>query len=1241
MTSNKHSRNRQCHPKPHYSWWAGPATFLATLLALPVNAGVSIPSDPLTTGSRVAPNILFILDDSSSMGFTHMYRESGTQRISGGGVTSTPTGTNTTTGRGSDSSSSSHMYDLSHVTNTLYYNPAIDYEAWMQADKTRMTGGRTYTAAYGDDYRATAPDDLSQLSRYFYVLKNPGDDPSNASNYYRYEIVRGGGDILRSELGQASASGFTTVSIQNASGTLSSGTAVDRPMGNVPAGVSLEITVRNTTTGRGSRNLTYRVYSPSGQEVCGPVTVALGASHTCVVGRTESGVHVVRLQRSSNNNTSYNLAAQRYTSNACGGERSGNAWVNCISARPVLPNGQQRSLEAEKNNFATWYSYHRTRMKAAKAGASEAFASLDSRVRVGFDRINNQVNLPIGGTSYPNPVFRIPVDDGNDGRFVDTQLDNGGQISSKSDWYAELFGLNVSGVRYTPLRYSLDRAGKYFMRPDSRGPYGPQADLDQYSCRQNFAILTTDGYWNDAGRSPTFGGLPSRQGNADNTEGSLITGPRGQSYRYNPASSENSRFKDDYSNTLADVAMYYWKTDLRDLENNVPSSDANPAFWQHMVTFGISIGLSGAKGWGSVNEVPNAPNWNSPLDGPTDGDADRIDDLLHAALNGRGAFVAASNPSEFRDGLSRALEDIAMRTSSASNVAANSVSLNAGARVFNASYVSGSWAGDLSAREVTAGGVSNAPIWSATIPQWNTRKIYTYSSDDGGAAFPTNEQIDLLAIRDVQGSIRYDGATIANYVKGYQGSEMSNGGPFRVRTRLLGDIVGSSPAYVPGGLATPSAIYVGANDGMLHAFDASNGRELFAYIPGLIDFGALSSLSSPEYAHKFFVDGPVVVSSTSMIPSHRVLVGALGRGGKGVYALDVTSPQTFNESHVMWERGETPGGNMGLVLGRPLIAEARGVENAVVVLGNGVNSASEKAVLVVLDAISGEVIREIDTETGSAEQPNGLFVPTAVLGPDGRSLAHVYAGDMLGNVWKFDLTSDDPDEWGVVRLFTARDEEGNSQPISAGIAVATHPVTNKRWIFFGTGRYLTSGDVSWSKPQSIYGFMDEGTLLTKSELQQRTIAVTDGRASGYPVRAFQAREALPSDKNGWYLDLPEAGERIVQDAQVVSTFLITASMIPIGNACDPDGRGYINALDAFTGTSAGGSYFDLDNTPGTDDRVEGLPVGSVDVNVGMPTLPNLLRGRFVVGGSGGAELGGAQTLAPRWDRASWREIRGD
>ena len=135
---------------------------------------------------------------------------------------------------------------------------------------------------------------------------------------------------------------------------------------------------------------------------------------------------------------------------------------------------------------------------------------------------------------------------------------------------------------------------------------------------------------------------------------------------------------------------------------------------------------------------------------------------------------------------------------------------------------------------------------------------------------------------------------------------------------------------------------------------------------------------------------------------------------------------------------------------------------------------------------------------------------------------------------------------------------------------------------------------------------------------------------------------MPATSDGWYIDLPDEGERIVQDAQVVSTFLITASMKPSGDACSSSGSGYINALDAFTGTSAGGSYFDLNGKADTgDSTVGGVPGGSVNVGGGMPTLPNLLRGLLVVGGSGGADVSSIDTLAPRWDRVSWRELRAD
>jgi len=788
----------------------------------------------------------------------------------------------------------------------------------------------------------------------------------------------------------------------------------------------------------------------------------------------------------------------------------------------------------------------------------------------------------------------------------------------------------AAGRDGTPLLPALNRAGQYFSSNSASGPYGPQSGQGQLSCRQNFSILTTDGYWNSGTVSV---------GNADGQNGSQITGPKGQSYQYLAA----SPYKDSFTNTLADVAMYYWSRDLRTesyMANNVPTSSANPAFWQHMVTFGVSIGLAGNKGWSSVADVPASATWNDPTDRE---DADRIDDLLHAAVNGRGAFVAASNPAEFASGLSAALAAIAERTSAASNVAANSVTLDTGAQLFSAGFVSGMWSGSLTARAVSENGVSSTATWSATLPAWNSRRIFT-SNGAVGAVFPTAGQIASLARGGGPSNYQVTGAKNADYIKGDQSLENNQGGNLRVRSSLLGDIIGSSPVYVK----ETNTLYVGANDGMMHAFDAATGREIFAFVPSIIDFSALSTLSRGDYAHRFFVDGPMVVSSRRLTTNKNILVGALGRGGKGLYALDVTTPTSFDGGQFKWERAETPLGNMGLVLGKPVISRVNVSSKVAVVIGNGVNSSKDQAALIVLDAEDGSVIREISTNTGSSAQPNGLFAPTGVYGADGRTLAYVYAGDMLGNVWKFDLTSSNSGDWTAKKIFTAVNAQGKAQPITSGVTIATHPLTNKRWVFFGTGRYLTveDADPANAPVQSMYGFVDEDQLLSRSVLTSRTLSVTSASSNGYPVRAFEAKAPLPAGSKGWYIDLPESGERIVQDAQVVSTFLVTASMIPTGNACDADGRGYINALDAFTGTSASASYFDLNGNGTTgDDTVSvgqnAVPVGSVDLGVGMPTLPNLQRGLLSGSGSAGSNVKSLATLRPRWERTSWREIRGD
>lgn len=1095
------SNHRKLSNPPKQRGIACLAAVFATLLAGQAGAGIDIPDDPLTTGARVAPNILFILDDSGSMTYVAMPKDITNWDYLDDDIT-----------------------DKSYVNNTIYYDPSKTYRPWLKADgESRMTGGTSYTSAYSDTDRASGKIDLSQETQTYFVPKPGASDLTKQTSYYRYQIrwVKTGWNdydlrVVRSE---------------------------------------------------------YR--TSNGEE-----------------GESDAGC-----------------------------SRWANRWQNCTFERPM-----GRTDAEEMKNFAIWYSYHRTRMKAAKAGAGEAFASLDGTMRVGFRTIWKR------GSNHDNP---IPVKKG-DGRFIDDPDEN---IENRSDWYDSLYA--AEGSNGTPLQTALNDAGKYFSSDSEYGPYGPEKGSSQLTCRQNFTILTTDGYWNSG---------TANSGNVDNQDGSTIRGAGGKTYKYSP----EAPYKDSYTSTLADVAMKYWSTDLRTESymgntsnpegNNVPSTSADPAFWQHMVTFGISIGLKTSRGWASVSDVPDNPSWPDPQTSNTSSSAAipaRIDDLLHAAVNSRGEFVSASSPKEFSDGLTKALAAISQRTSSASNVAANSVSLDSESLLFSASYVAGIWTGNLTATHVSEDGVGKE-AWTASIPAWSSRKVFT-SEGGGGATFPTTAQVAALARGGGLANFEVSGADNANYIKGEQRLEENNDGVLRVRTSILGDIINSSPAYVK----DTNTIYVGANDGMLHAFDAADGEELFAYVPGLINVGALSRLSRGDYAHHFFVDGPVTVSSKRVTPDRNILVGTLGRGGKGVYSLDVTTPSTFAGRDVKWELAETPGSNMGLVLGKPLISKVQGNANAAVVIGNGVNSVNNQAVLLVVDADTGTVIREISTGAGSAGQPNGLFAPTGIYGSDGKSLAYVYAGDMLGNVWKFDLTSADSTSWNAKRIFSAVDDNGNPQPITGGLAIAIHPVTNKRWIFFGTGRYLTVQDADTENVsvQSMYGFMDDddpdADVVARGDLTQRKVQILTGNADGFEVRAFESKARLPVDSKGWYIDLPDRGERIVQDAQVVSTFLVTASMVPTGNACGGEGMGYINALDAFTGTSAGGSYFDLDGDGSTsDDKVNGIPVGSVNLGVGMPTLPNLLRGLLAAGGSGGG-LGGTPTLPPRWDRASWREIRGN
>lgn len=818
-----------------------------------------------------------------------------------------------------------------------------------------------------------------------------------------------------------------------------------------------------------------------------------------------------------------------------------------------------RTVAEETQNFANWFSYYRSRAHAAKAGASTAFAKLGTNYRVGFSTIN---------TSSLGNV--IPTSGTFDG-------------TNRQNWFNALLGTPFP-PQGTPLKESLSRAGDYFSRTDDSGPYGPAPQL---SCRRNFTILTTDGYYNEPA-------VPLSFGNEDNTAGSTITGPGGQSYQYVPS----RPYLDDYTGSLADIAMYYWKRDLRtDLSNNIRTTSTNPSFWQNMSTFTLSLGPQG-----TLTPPPKTPNDLAALTSgskvwpdPATGEAKKIDDLWHASVNGRGTFVAAKNPTEFADGLVSALNTIG-ESGGAWNVALTSNTVETDGRVFVARY-DGSWGGDLWAVAYNSTGNMNTtadgtpiPVWKAStqLPAAADRKIFTWKDNGGGGiAFTYNNLSN--AKQTAIGS-----SDVVDFVRGVTSKSVASGGTLRNRSSLLGDIANPAPVYVK----ASNTVFAPANDGMLHAFNAATGAEVFAYIPGGVNFADLKAFSSPTYSHKFINDGEIAVSDLAATGKN-ILVGSLGRGGKTVYALDVTNPASFGTNNVMWEFTDT---DLGQALGKPVIVKLNTGDWAVLI-GNGYNSSTEKAFLFVINLNTGALIKKIATGAGSSTSSNGLATPVGFDQNGDGKLDLAYAGDLLGNFWKFDLTGASS-AWTATSIFVAKDASNNVQPITGGLSIAIDPKTNKRWIFGGTGRYLSNSDVSSTAVQSWYGLIDDGTVITsRALLTQRTLSAASAQGN-YLTRTFSVASANDMvGKRGWYADLTPAsvasGERIVSRSQYSAGVLYVSSIVPSSDVCASGGSGFVNAVDAFSGASLTTPFFDINNDKlftDADKKLEGgrlLPAGSI------------------------------------------------
>ncbi|WP_203143967.1 pilus assembly protein [Marinobacter mangrovi] len=903
--------------------------------------------------------------------------------------------------------------------------------------------------------------------------------------------------------------------------------------------------------------------------------------------------------------------------------------------------------DAQKKNFANWYSFYRTRMMMSKAGIGEAFNSLPDYFRLGWGAINN---------------YSRNVDDSDKVAAVEQGVR---EYSSghRKEFYSWLYNKDANGG--TPLRSALDGAGEYYEtslnawrdKPENGNTSGNPAR----ECRQAYTILMTDGYYGSEQ-------LKDSLEKADDIKGNSINNPKGTNYQYSP----KAPFNDGVDGTsLADIAMYYWKRDLRsDLDNFVPTNSTDPAFWQHMSTYGVGLGVTGSVDPGSAFDAISSSSMVDWWGG--NNNEDKINDLVHASVNGRGGFFSADDPTTFASKLKSTIGDITADAGSATAVEFDVSSFQEGALIFSAQFDPNGWSGDLQALKLEG---ADAPIvpdaetaisegkgWSAKAILDNRdlstddRVIITYSdASDKGVPFRwanlDQDQVDDLSYGGVTATFAQQ---VLNFIRGDRSNE--DGVDIRKRSSRLGSIVNSSPEYVgkpragwpqedPFGVdghryetyvtakenRTPVA-YVGSNDGMLHGFNATaeGGNEVLGYIPNFVyssaaDDEGLHYLADPDYQHRYYVDlstrqqdvytkGRTSSGSVTAGRAWRsILVGGGRAGAKGIYAIDVSDPSGYTEANaskvLLWEFTAEDDARLGYVTQAPIISMAKWGDNDIrwtAFVANGYDSPTATTGFFMLDIEAGMDgswdtgdYRYIQFQNGG----DGLS-PLSVLDTTGDYLSdRVYAGDLDGNLWvaSVDAGGDWASDYVVsgggstpVPLFTGK----ASQPITAAPKVLAHPDQPRAgnipnlMVYFGTGKYLESSDISNTDSQSVYGVWDRGEAgLTRDNLASRSLVkgslTVDGES--LTIRESEGDDIKYSaNERGWYADLTDVGERVIVSPQSTGQFLYLNSMVPDVDPCKSGGSGWLMAFGLDGRTPTTNAFVDLPQSV-VGYQVDGLP----------------------------------------------------
>ncbi|MCF6318556.1 MAG: hypothetical protein L3J83_04625 [Proteobacteria bacterium] len=974
----------------------------------------------------------------------------------------------------------------------------------------------------------------------------------------------------------------------------------------------------------------------------------------------------------------------------------------------------------ERDNFANWYTYYNTRSKLARAAISHAFVNFGPDFKIDWQQLsglrfgdaNKPVNMKVFAGNHRKDfydwLFLVPTIPGTPLRKA---TDLAGKMFSKGGvggpYYDSEYGGELSCQQNFHIAISdggwNGAEGRHGNVDNTSIILPKMPDLSEYTY---FPSVQPSKLYSDGNKSSL----------ADTTFHYWSTDLRPNLDNNVPTYIEDYTDSDGDAVEVASDEFWWKKPELFWNPNN------DPASWQHMVTFNIGLGIEGSLD--IVSDLPKlrdgSLNW--PNTGSSQG---RIDDVWHSSINSRGKYFGAKDPKELADALYELISNIIKRKGRASSGSVSSSILSAETLSFRTGYDTSSWSGFVTAAPINSDGTLGDPIWDAgcmltggacnSLPgnpvvsathSPITRDIFTFDYDSktqsnfNVANLSTQQQAKILDSNFFSTSVvngtPFTVDDIVEYLRGERGQERQSGGAFRNRQSILGDIIHSSAKIILGpannyldsddiwyagtveDIASENAngyvnykaanrnrdnvLLVGANDGMLHAFDAgintaNGGHELWAYIPSKALDG-ISEFANPAYQHTSYVDSTPVVESAFFKNKWRdVAVGGMRHGGKLFYALDLGNNPKDTPS-VLWEFTDEDDEDMGFTYAGATIARIL-IENGstltskwVAFLPNGYNSKNHRSVLYAVDLETGQLLHKWDTGLGSVLNPNGMGPATTsdfakyetpstrVFGlQKDQAAEYIYAGDLHGNLYRFDIRDIGPS----LNTTTPDIVYLGSQDKPITVAPELFGIEEQKIIaIFGTGKYIELPDrgVAAVTPQYLIGVLDSDNQsipqfsLNDSRLIEQEISL------GFIETIRMITNKPVANDEGWKIQLPVKGERLVSAITPVlfAQAFFAGTIIPNGNdPCLAGGQSWLMFLDIRSGAVPESGRV-LASTMG-----DGVLIQDILTGINILTPPGGNETIVTLDGVGGSD--GSFNLDPiildigeKWRRRSWHRI---